>query len=62
MIPKPKKKTFDCIKMKDRAQAQIYDEIKNLSPNEQREYFRKGSENGPLADWVKKVKEASAKK
>ncbi|MFN0206521.1 MAG: hypothetical protein ACKVS6_09455 [Planctomycetota bacterium] len=62
MNPITKKKTFDCIEMKDRIQKQIYDEIKDLSPAGQREYFRKGAEEGPLAEWVKKVKQAAGKK
>ena len=34
-------KTFDCLKMKDEIQAKIYEEIKDLSAEEELEYFRK---------------------
>lgn len=33
-------KTFDCVRMKDNIQKGIYDEIKNLTPEEQASYFR----------------------
>ena len=42
------KKDFDCIEFKRQAQARIYEIIKNLSPEEEIEYFRKAAEEGPL--------------
>ena len=50
-----KKKRFDCIEFKERAQAQIYEEIKDLTPEQQIEYFNRRAENGPLADWWKRI-------
>ena len=35
---------FDCVKMKREIQAQIYEETKNMTPEEQRERLRKNSE------------------
>ena len=35
---------FDCVKWKRERQAQIYEETKNLTPEEQRERLRKNSE------------------
>jgi hypothetical protein len=46
------KKDFDCVELKREAQARIYERIKNLSPEEEIEYFRKAAEEGPLgAHW-----------
>lgn len=43
-------KDFDCVEFKRRAQARIYERIKNLRPEEEIEYFRKAAEQGPLGD------------
>ena len=53
------KKTFDCVAFKREAQQRIYEEIKELSAEEQIEYFRRKAEEGPLGDWWRKVKAAS---
>ena len=47
------KKDFDCVEFKRQAQARIYETIKDLSPEEEIEYFRKAAEQGPLGDWWK---------
>ena len=44
------KKEFDCIEFKRQAQARIYERIRNLSPEEEIEYFRKAADEGPLAE------------
>ena len=41
-------KGFDCIEFKRQAQAEIYQEIKGLSPEEEIEYFRRRVADGPL--------------
>jgi hypothetical protein len=38
------KKTFDAVEMKRKAQEKIYEETKNLSREEELEYFHKGGE------------------
>ena len=38
------KKTFDCVEMKRKAQEKIYEETKNLSREEELEYFHKAGE------------------
>jgi len=48
-------KPFDALKFKDRVQAEIYEEIKDLSPAEEFEYFRKAANEGPMGDWWKRV-------
>jgi len=53
---------FDCIAFKERVQAEIYEEIKDLTPSQQIEYFRKAAETGPFADWWKKVREEGARR
>ena len=39
---------FDCVKMKREIQAQIYEETKNMTPEEQRERLRQASERAAL--------------
>jgi hypothetical protein len=46
-----KAKGFDCIEFKRQAQAEIYEEIKGLSPQEEIEYFRRQAATGPLGKW-----------
>jgi hypothetical protein len=41
-------KGFDCITFKRQAQAEIYEEIKGLSPEEEIAYFRRRAAAGPL--------------
>jgi hypothetical protein len=41
-------KGFDCNAYKRQAQAEIYEEIKGLSPEEEIEYFRLRAATGPL--------------
>jgi hypothetical protein len=50
------RKKFDCVEFKRKAQAEIYAEIERLSPDEQREYFRRRAESGPLGRWWLSVK------
>jgi hypothetical protein len=49
-------KSFDCLGFKDKVQAEIYEEIKNLSVEEQIHYFNQAAEKGPLAKWWKNVR------
>ena len=49
------KKAFDCIAFKEKAQAEIYEEIRNLSRAEQIEYFKRTAASGPLGEWWRKV-------
>jgi hypothetical protein len=45
------KKAFDCIEFKRKVQAEIYEEIKELSPEQEIEYFRRRAATGPLGKW-----------
>ena len=55
---KQAKKKFDCVEFKRKAQERIYEDIKNMSWEQEADYFRKGAETGPLSSWWKKVKAA----
>ncbi len=55
------KKTFDCLAYKRRVQAQMYDELKDLSPAEEIAYLRKHAEEGELGQWWRKVKQQTTK-
>lgn len=46
-------KDFDCIGFKRKVQAEIYEETRGLSPEEQIEYFRRRAADGPLGRWWK---------
>jgi hypothetical protein len=48
-------KAFDCLTYKRRVQSEIYDEIKGLSRQEERAYFQRRAEQGPLGQWWKRV-------
>jgi len=54
-----KNNTFDCLEFKDKAQERIYKAIKDMTPEEQREFFRTHAERGPLGEWWKAVKRTS---
>jgi len=48
---------FDCLQYKWRVQEEIYEEIKGLTPAQEIEYFRRAAEEGPLADWWRKLRQ-----
>lgn len=51
MTSQANKKEFDCIAKKRDAQAEIYEEIKDLSPEQQIEYFRKAVQSSQFHEW-----------
>ena len=53
MTTKRNDKGFDCLAFKDRVQLEIYEEIRNLSRSELKEYFRTRVEAGPFAEFWK---------
>jgi len=55
-MPKSEK-TFDCIAFKREAQARIYDEIKDMTPQQQIAYYRHAARNGPLGAWWRRISE-----
>jgi hypothetical protein len=52
-------KDFDSIAFKRQAQAEIYEEIKGLSPEEELAYFRRHAAVGPLAKLWKSLERRS---
>ena len=52
-------KGFDCIEFKRQAQAEIYQEIKGLSPEEEIEYFRRQVAAGPFGKLWKALERRS---
>ena len=57
----PRKKTFDCMAFKRKAQARIYRHIKDLTPEEEIAYFDRAVRSGPLADFWRKREQAHAR-
>jgi len=53
------KRGFDCVGFKRKAQAEIYQQIKGLSPEKEIEYFRQWTAKGPLAKWWKALESRS---
>jgi hypothetical protein len=53
------KKGFDCIGFKRKVQAEIYEEIKGLSPEEEIEYFRRQVAAGPFGKLWKALEDRS---
>lgn len=52
--------TIDCLEFKRQAQAEIYEDIKDLTHNQQAEYFRKRAESGALGEWWKTIKASAS--
>lgn len=46
-------KSFDCIAFKRKVQAEIYEQIKDLTPAEQVRYFNESARTGPFAKFWK---------
>ena len=53
-------KEFDCLKMKEEIQAKIYEEIKDMSAEEELAYFHKRSQTSAL--WQRLVNRDNARK
>ena len=51
-----KEKKFDCVAMKREIQAQIYDETKEMSPEEFLAYCHEAVEKGPFAQKMKRIR------
>ncbi len=50
---------FDCVEFKRRAQTEIYEEIKNMSPREQIAYFHERAGSGSLGSWWRSLQRVS---
>lgn len=49
-------KSFDCVEFKRQAQQRIYEKIKDLTPAEEIEFFRREAESGPFAELIARIK------
>ena len=49
--------SFDCLAFKWKVQAEIYQEIKDQTPEQQIEYFRHHAQTGPFAELVAKLRQ-----
>ena len=58
----PKMKTFDCLDFERRAQAAIYEQIKDMTPAEQAAWLERAAETGPLGGWYRQLKQAQAER
>lgn len=54
-----RKKDFDCIAFKRKAQARIFEQIKDMSPREEIDYFNRSVLEGPFGDWWERAKKIS---
>jgi hypothetical protein len=50
-------KSFDCLAFKWKVHAEIYQEIKDQTPEQQIEYFRHDAQTGPFAELVAKLRQ-----
>ena len=55
-----RKKAFDCVEMKRKAQEKIYAETKHLSRDELVEYFNRQVKTGPFAHLWKRPKKTGS--
>ena len=49
-------KSFDCLAFKWKVEGEIYQEIKDQTPEQQIEYFRRHAQTGPFAELVAKLR------
>ena len=52
-MKKHKKNNFDCIEMKRKAQARIYEAIREMTPEQEITYFKQSVDKSELAGWWK---------
>jgi len=50
-------KSFDCLTFKWKVAAEIYQEIKDQTPEQQIEYFRRHTQTGPFAELARKIRQ-----
>ena len=57
-MPMKTEKAFDCMEFKRRAQIKIYEQIRGMTHEQEREYFEQQAERGPMGDWWKRMKKS----
>ncbi len=61
MMNQPSNKEFDCIAMKREAQSRIYEETKDMTHEQQIEYFRAAVQEGQFREWWEQAGSVSAR-
>lgn len=56
------KKKFDCVEMKNKIQEQLYEKTKELTPEQEIEYYKKQLETGPFSEKWKAIQKRQIKK
>ena len=51
-------KSFDSLAYKRRVQSEVYEDVKEMSFEEERAYFQQRAERGPLGQWWKRIQAA----
>lgn len=54
----PTSKSFDCIAFKRQAQSEIYEQIKDMTAEQEIAYFRKAAQTGPFGRLWRKLQTA----
>jgi hypothetical protein len=52
-VSRPDEKPFDCLEFKREVQARIFEETRELSTADLREYFLRNVEEGPFAEYFR---------
>ena len=55
-------KNFSAVEMKRKIQAEIYEEIKHLTPEQELEYYHKKGQEGPFGKFLKTTRDKQKKK
>jgi hypothetical protein len=54
------KKTFDCVEMKHQLQQRVYDEIKDLTHEQELAYYRRAiDDSSPIAQFLRRLTPAT---
>ena len=53
---------FDCLEFKWKVQSEIYEKIKDMTTEEQIDFFRRSAETGPFADLMRNSRQAEKTK
>ncbi len=62
MTKSTSEKSFDCIEYKRRVQQEIYEQVKDMTPDEEAEYFRHAAETGPFGHLVRVLRQQEERK
>lgn len=49
-------KAFDCMEFQHRTQVEINEQIRSMTHEQERTYFKEQAEQGPMGEWWRRVK------